>query len=111
LAAELPPEHSAAMTLGMLSGGMSPNTATAFNNIQSPGGTAYHMDLGIGASGSSGGVSSLPDFSGMFGMAGLNAPGGNPGSPFSGMFGNMGGTVASVMDFTATNFDWVSLYS
>lgn len=108
-AAELQPEHSAAMTLGMLSGGMSPNTATAFNNIQSPGGTAYPMDLGIGPTGSTGAVSSLPDFSGMFGMAGLNAPGGNPGSPFSGMFGNLGGADASVMDFTATNFDWVSL--
>lgn len=45
------PEHSAAMTLGMLSGGLSPNSAAAFNSMmgQSPRGTNYgNFDVGMG---------------------------------------------------------------
>ncbi|RDW95299.1 hypothetical protein BP5796_01062 [Coleophoma crateriformis] len=53
----LKPEHSAAMTLGMLSGGLSPNSAAVFNNLgQSPGGTRYgNLDMTMNdASGSTG---------------------------------------------------------
>lgn len=48
----LRPEHSAAMTLGMLSGGLTPNTAAIFNNAaQSPGGTRYsNIDMNMGSS-------------------------------------------------------------
>lgn len=44
------PEHSAAMTLGMLSGGLSPNSAAVFNTMmgQSPRGTNYgNFDVGM----------------------------------------------------------------
>lgn len=98
---ELHPDHSAAVTLGMLSGGMSPNTAAAFNSIQSPGGTSYPMDLGSILSPpvtNAGPPSGMPDFSGV--MYGLP----NPGSPLSNMFG---GADTGTMDLTATNFDWV----
>jgi hypothetical protein len=102
LGPELHPEHSAAVTLGMLSGGMSPNTAAAFNSFQSPGGTSYPMDLGSILSPpvtTAGPPTGAPDFSGaMYGLP-------NPGSPFSNLFG---GADSSAMDFTATNFDWVS---
>lgn len=111
--AELQPEHSAAMTLGMLSGGVSPNTAAAaaaFGGIQSPGGSAYPnpMDLGIGAG--PGEPVSLPDFSsGIFGIGSLN--GANPASPFSTMFGALGAEVSAPMpEFGGGNFDWVSFY-
>jgi hypothetical protein len=101
----LQPEHSAAMTLGMLSGGVSPNTAAAAAafggaGIQSSGGSAYPnpMDLGLG-----GEQTSLPDFtSGIFGV------GANPASPFSTMFGALGGEVSAPMEFAGGNFDWVS---
>merc|ERR1711964_793417 len=48
----LRPEHSAAMTLGMLSGGLTPNSAAMFNAMaQSPGGTRYSgMDTNMGQS-------------------------------------------------------------
>lgn len=99
---DLHPDHSAAMTLGMLSGGMSPNTAAALNSIQSPGGTSYPMDLGSILSPpitSAGPPTGMSDFSGaMYGLP-------NPGSPFSSMFG----ADPSTMDFTATNFDWDSI--
>lgn len=91
------PEHSAAVTLGMLSGGMTPNTAAAFNAVQSPGGTVYpplDMDLGMSAPGVGSGMT--PDFSGE-GLGGAGAA-----SPFS-MFNNMSGNNA---DFGG-NFDWV----
>ena len=99
-AAQLQPEHSAAMTLGMLSGGMSPNTAAAFNAVQSPGGTTYPAaDLGFSMPGTnSSGLT--PDYAAeALGME-------NPGSPFA-MFNNLGGDN---MEFTSTNFDWVSCY-
>jgi hypothetical protein len=109
--AELQPEHSAAMTLGMLSGGVSPNSAAAaaaFGGIQSPGGSAYPnpMDLGLGAAVQE--QVSLPDFSsGIFGIGNLN--GANPGSPFSAMFGALGGEVSAPMpEFAGGTFDWVS---
>ncbi|KAK3945257.1 hypothetical protein QBC46DRAFT_360375 [Diplogelasinospora grovesii] len=100
---DMQPEHSAAMTLGLLSGagGMSPNSATAFNAVnavQSPGGTTYPaIDLaGLGPSGEpSSGMT--PDFPGDA-MIGLH----NASSPFS-MF-NM---TNNNMDF-GTNFDWDS---
>lgn len=93
--AELKPEHSSAMTLGMLSGGVTPNTATAFNTTQSPRGTDYlTMDLSIPVA-SEAGFTDLP--------AETLALGGNPGSPFSSMF-TMGAS-STAMDFT-TNFDW-----
>lgn len=93
---ELPPEESAAMTLGMMSsGGLTPNTAAAFgaaNTIQSPGGTTYPaIDPGI--MGERTGMT--PDFSGDLGMA--------PSSPFSSMFGALGNTMGM-----GQNFDWVS---
>ncbi len=98
---EMQPEHSAAMTLGMLSGGMTPNTAASLNTVQSPGGTIQSaLDLnGMGSSTSSG---MTPDFSAdMFGMN-------NVGSPFSSMFNGMAPTNNN-LDFTS-NFDWVRLY-
>ena len=90
------PEHSAAMTLGMLSGGMTPNTAAAFNTVQSPGGTNYPT-LGLSLPTADGLTGLTPDFQpDTLGMA-------NSGSPFSSMFGNMG-----EMDLTQ-NFDWVRI--
>jgi len=94
---DMQPEHSAAMTLGMLSGGMSPNSAALFNSVQSPGGTVYppiDPSFGSGAMGSSG---MTPDFSGDL----LGVPG--AASPLS-MFNTMGG---GNLDFP-TDFDWVS---
>lgn len=91
--AEMQPEHSAAMTLGMMSsGGLTPNTAAAFGGtIQSPGGTAYPaMDLSMPGAGNTG---MTPDFSGDLGLT--------PGSPFSSMFNNME---------MGQNFDWVRSY-
>jgi hypothetical protein len=105
--AELQPEHSAAMTLGMLSGNVSPNTAAAFGSIQSPGGSAYPnpMDLGIPSSAVEP-TSGLPDFSAsIFGMGGL---GGNPGSPFSTMFGALAAEPNPMEFVSSSNFDWVS---
>lgn len=94
---DMQPEHSAAMTLGMMSsGGLTPNTAAMFGGsggiLQSPGGTAY-PDLGVPSGGERTGMT--PDFSGDLGL--------NPGSPFSSMFNNL----SSGMD-TGQNFDWVS---
>ncbi|KAB5522818.1 fungal-specific transcription factor domain-containing protein [Coniochaeta sp. 2T2.1] len=114
----LQPEHSAAMTLGMLSGGVSPNSAAAAAafgaGIQSPGGTTYPnpMDLGLGGQGG-GEQGGMPDF----GSAGLfgGVPG-NPASPFSTMFGALAGGPGEVggggvPDFGGGGFDWVSLLS
>ncbi|KAK0618606.1 fungal-specific transcription factor domain-containing protein [Bombardia bombarda] len=96
----LPPEHSAAVTLGMLSGGMTPNSAGSFNTVQSPGGTTYPaLDIGLGSSGSGSGMT--PDFLSDGGLGGNAAA-----SPLS-MFNNM---ASSNMDFT-TNFDWDSFES
>ncbi|KAJ9137389.1 Fungal specific transcription factor domain-containing protein [Coniochaeta hoffmannii] len=106
--ADLQPEHSAAMTLGMLSGGgVSPNTAAAVAafggaGIQSPGGSTYPnpMDLGMGGAEQQG----LPDFT-----SGIYGGPVNPTSPFSTMFGALGGEVSAPMEFAGGNFDWDSL--
>ena len=102
----LKPEHSAAMTLGMLSGGLSPNTAAIFNNasVQSPRGTNYgNFDMTMGDSSASTGMT--PNFSMDTSnpFASLNSV----ASPFS-VFGNTGG--AAMMDVPA-NLDWVSSFS
>lgn len=94
--AELRPEHSAAMTLEMMSsGGLTPNTAAALGGaVQSPGGTAYPpLDFSMPAIEKTG---LTPDYSGD-----LNA---NPGSPFSSMFYQMSNGMEM-----GQNFDWVSL--
>ncbi|CAL3966906.1 unnamed protein product [Diplocarpon coronariae] len=98
--ASLPPEHSAAMTLGMLSGGLTPNSAAMFNYMpQSPGGARYAgMDTNMGDfSNSTGltpnyGMDSSNPFSNMNGVA----------SPFS-VFGNPGSGIE--MDMPG-NLDW-----
>jgi hypothetical protein len=97
----LKPEHSAAMTLGMLSGGLSPNSAAIFNSMaQSPGGTRYgNIDMSMGDSSASTGLT--PNFS----MDSSN-PFGNlnsVASPFS-VFGNTG-SGTGMMDVPA-NLDW-----
>jgi hypothetical protein len=99
----LKPEHSAAMTLGMLSGGLSPNTAAMFNNagMQSPRGTNYaNFDTNMGDSSASTGMT--PNFStdNSNPFASLNSV----ASPFS-VFGNTG-TGAGMLDVPA-NLDWV----
>jgi len=90
---DLQPEHSAAMTLGMLSGGMTPDTAALFGSVQSPGGTSYSA-IDPALTGESGDLSQ--DFQSEM-LPGFN----NMGSPLS-MFNGM----ADNMDL-ATNFDWV----
>ena len=99
----LKPEHSAAMTLGMLSGGLTPNTAAMFNSpgMQSPRGTNYaNFDMTMADSSASTGMT--PNFSmdSSNPFASLNSV----ASPFS-VFGNTGpGT--GMMDVPA-NLDWV----
>ncbi|KXJ91778.1 hypothetical protein Micbo1qcDRAFT_57767 [Microdochium bolleyi] len=85
----LKPEQSAAMTLGMMSSGLTPNT-----NFQSPGpgGIAYApMELGQPSG-------MVPDF-----MAEFPQPGGGPFSPFS-MFTNM--PAANGSTELDPNIDW-----
>ncbi|KAK0656423.1 fungal-specific transcription factor domain-containing protein [Cercophora newfieldiana] len=98
------PEHSAAVTLGMLSGGVSvPGSTSAAESLlrSSPGismgNPAFDLAFGSSGSGSGSGSGMTPDFSG-------DMLGGDPGaaSPFS-MF-NMAGNN---MDFPG-NFDWES---
>lgn len=94
---DMQPEHSAAMTLGMMSsGGLTPNTAAILGNtVQSPGGTAYpavNFSMPPGE-----GTGMTPDFSGDIAL--------NPGSPFSSMFNAMGNGLEM-----GQNFDWVSTY-
>ncbi|KAI1503144.1 hypothetical protein F5X99DRAFT_425947 [Biscogniauxia marginata] len=87
---DMQPEHSAAMTLGMLSGGLSPNS------FQSPGGTTYpNLELGTGlGTGPSTGLT--PEFQ-PDNISGIN----NAASPFS-MFTNLGNMNMTVDQ----NFDW-----
>ena len=92
-------EHSAAMSLGMLSGGLSPNSAAIFNNMgQSPRGTFYPNNYDITMADTSGGTGLTPNYamdtSNPFTLN--NMP-----SPFS-AFGNTG----AGMGFE--NLDWVS---
>jgi hypothetical protein len=99
------PEHSAAMTLGMLSsGGLTPNTASLFNGTMplTPGGNKYsniEMNMGDGV----GNTGMTPNF-GMDSTNPLNLNG--AASPFSQVFGNMGSSQGMV-DMPAT-LDWVS---
>ncbi|KAK7943454.1 uncharacterized protein PG986_012567 [Apiospora aurea] len=81
--AELQPEHSAAMTLGMLSTGLTPN-------YQSPGGTTYPPLETVTGTGLT------PDFSGDV-MGGFNSN----ATPFS-MFTNLGSADMNIDE----NFDW-----
>ena len=101
--ANLKPEHSAAMTLGMLSGGLSPNSAAIFNNVigQSPRGGAYgNYDMNMGDTSASTGLS--PNFSAD--MTNPFASMNSVASPFS-VFGNAG-SGTGMMDVPA-NLDWV----
>lgn len=94
LGAEMHPEHSAAMTLGMMSsGGLTPNSAAVLGGaMQSPGGTTYPpLDFSM-STGERTGLT--PDISGDLG--------GNS-SPFSNMFYQMSNGME-----IGQNFDWVS---
>ena len=95
--AEIQPEHTAAMTLGMLSGGMTPNTTDVFNAMQGSGeakGAAPYQNLDPGATFSMDGPSFPPTFS----ADGLGMET-NGDSPFSMLDNNMNLT---------SGFDWVS---
>lgn len=95
LGAEMQPEHSAAMTLEMMSsGGLTPDTAAALGGaVQSPGGTAYPpLDFTMPTVERTG---MTPDISAELGAA--------PGSPFSSMFYQMSNGME-----IGQNFDWVS---
>jgi hypothetical protein len=85
---DMQPEHSAAMTLGMLSGGVTPN-----GSFQSPGGTTYpNLELGPSM-----GPPLPSEFQPDAGAAN------NAASPFS-MFTNLGSSSNMALD---QNFDWV----
>jgi hypothetical protein len=89
------PEHSAAMTLGMLSGGLTPGSAALFNSASpnSPGGQRFAgFDMPMTGDSSSNGLT--PGF----GMDGSYVP---AQSPFGMGFGG------SMMD--TSNLDWVRL--
>lgn len=106
----LQPEHSAAMTLGMLStGGLTPNTAALFGaaGLVSPGGTKYNnVDMTMsdgagtnGAGGAGGGTGLTPNYG--MDLGGLNGV----ASPFSQVFGTMGSGTGMELP---NNLDWVS---
>lgn len=104
---DLRPEHSAAMTLGMLSGGLTPNTAAYLNGGMgsSPGNRYGNIDMNMGGdmSSGSGGTGLTPyamDMQNPF--ATMNN---NPASPFS-VFGNMGVGTGAGFD-APVNLDWV----
>ncbi|KAH8657045.1 fungal-specific transcription factor domain-containing protein [Tricladium varicosporioides] len=96
---EAKPEHSAAMTLGMLSGGLTPNSAAMFGSMsQSPGGTNYGaMDLRMTDTTGTGLTPYAQNDTNPF--ANMNSV----ASPFS-VFNNPGGGTA-MMDMPA-NLDW-----
>lgn len=102
---EIRPEHSAAMTLGMLSNGTMPDVPVAFSSVRSPGGTVYPgFDPTLDTGGTGFGLSPSP---GIGAALASDFPSVAPGldggqSPLS-MFGNMTG---SGMDLTS-DFDWV----
>lgn len=101
----LKPEHSAAMTLGMLSGGLSPNTAALFNTSmgQPPGGTRYgNIDMNMGDSSTSTGLTPNFQMDPTNPFASMNSA----ASPFS-VFGNSGAGVG-MMD-APQNLDWVDV--
>lgn len=92
-AEEEEPEHSAAMTLGMLSGGLSPNTAAMYNGMYAaiPSGA---VNMGeVPPTGNTPQYQMEPNASGM-----ASAP-----SPLSGMVGGN-----EMMGLAPVNFDWVS---
>lgn len=101
----LKPEHSAAMTLGMMSGGLSPNSAALFGSMgQSPGGAKYNnIDMNMSDPSSSTGTGLTPNYQmdSMNPFASMNSV----ASPFS-VFNNAG-TGTGMMDVPA-NLDWVS---
>lgn len=103
----LRPEHSAAMTLGMLSsGGMTPNTAALFNTsvAPSPGGIRYaNVDINMGDGGGTGLTPNFPMDMSTNPFNSMNAA----ASPFS-AFGTSGAGMG-MMDAPA-NLDWVSLH-
>jgi hypothetical protein len=96
-AAEMRLEHTAAMTLGLLSGSMSPDQGSGFGSLGS--GITGTTPLPFSSMDISLATGALPplgtDFGGDFGIN-------NPQSPFSSMF-NLGGAGADL-----SNFDWVS---
>ena len=99
---DLKPEHSAAMTLGMLAGGLSPNSAAIFNNIgQSPRGTFYPNNYDTNMGDATTGTGLTPNFP----MDPSNpfAPNNMP-SPFS-AFSNTGAGTGF------DNLDWVSIFT
>lgn len=111
VSAELQPEHSAALTLGMLSGGAMPGPSAAYNvaPLQGSMGTTYgRSNMGLdtanaGLSPSTGpststGIGSAPALEFSNSMIGFEGA----ASPLT-MFDNM---ASSNMDFS-TNFDWV----
>ncbi|KAK4161956.1 fungal-specific transcription factor domain-containing protein [Cladorrhinum sp. PSN259] len=100
-AATMQSEHSAAMSLGMLSGGATPNSSSGFSSIQSPGGTTYpSLDLDLKGMDAEGfglgtGIGTASDFSNTtLAMDGVQ-------SPLS-MFNSM---TSNGMDF-GSNLDW-----
>jgi len=95
-AEEEEPEHSAAMTLGMLSGGLSPNTAAMYNGMYAaiPSGA---VNMGeVPPTGNTPQYQMEPNANGM-----ASAP-----SPLSGMVGGN-----EMMGLAPVNFDWVSGWS
>ncbi|CAG8978383.1 hypothetical protein HYALB_00010402 [Hymenoscyphus albidus] len=93
------PEHSAAMTLGMLSGGLTPNSTAFLGPVsQSSGGTRYpNLDTNMAEST---GTGLTPAFQIENPFASMN----NLDAPFSSMF-NTSTTGAGFMDLPA-NLDW-----
>ncbi|KAH7369019.1 hypothetical protein B0T11DRAFT_338069 [Plectosphaerella cucumerina] len=86
---DMQPEHSAAVTLGMLSGGLTPNTTAMLNNMQSSNGINFgDVDFNM-----SGGTGMTPNFP-------LDLDMNNAQSPFS-MFANSAGGGEM-----GNNFDW-----
>lgn len=111
--AELQPEHSAALTLGMLSGGAMPGPSAAYNVATMPGsmGTTYgRSNMGLDTANAGVSPSTGPSTStGMGSATALDFS--NPMLGFDGapspltMFDNM---ASNNMDFS-NNFDWVRI--
>lgn len=105
------PEHSAAMTLGLLSsGGVSPNSAFGMGNMagQMPSASAAYPASMAGLLNEP-----LPERTGLTPQySGPEAPGaalGGAASPFSQLFGQSG--AAGLLDGAGGDIDWVSLGS
>ncbi|KAF2146560.1 uncharacterized protein K452DRAFT_67460 [Aplosporella prunicola CBS 121167] len=107
--ANVAPEHSAAMTLGMLStGALTPNSANMFDNRPS-----YPASMGNILNDPlppvSQGTGLTPQYTGPAVSGGDQAVAGSGASPFSQLFGtsNLG---FQNMDLPTTNIDWVSAH-